>query len=285
MRKPILHSLALALVSTLVSTLAAAEALATWQFGPGTIADVPAAVGAEIPADTLITAGNSLTRVTLAKAPQSHLVLAPGSVIRLREASGGLVVELVEGVVQANIEDKGPYADLHVVGAAIDVRVTGTLFIVERVKKDTDYVALVQGTVRVNLRKEVALALNQDNGGVELLSRQGLSGSTEGGLGAVTALNSRPQVPSTFAARATSVQEQALAGTGGWEDDRGMELTAGLALEELSGGVIEAIRQEVSEQVADQVVQDVANEITSTIVQEVVGGVQMPLAGPPAPPF
>ena len=134
MRKSILNSLALALVSAFVSTLAAAEALATWQFGPGLIAEVPAAVGAEIPADTRITAGDSLTRVTLVKAPQSHLVLAPGSIITLREVDGGLVVELVEGVVQANIEDKGPYADLHIVGAAIDVRVTGTLFIVERVK-------------------------------------------------------------------------------------------------------------------------------------------------------
>ena len=139
--------------------------------------------------------------------------------------------------------------------------------------------------MRVNLRKEVALALNQDNDGVELQSRQGLSGSTNSGLGPVTALNSRPQVPSTLAARATSVQEQTVAGTGGWDDDRGMELTSGLALEELASNVIDAIRQEVSDQVASQVVQDVSNEITDTIVQEVVGGVQAPLAGPPSPPF
>ena len=285
MRQLILNSLALAIVSALVSTLAAAEALATWQFGTGKVADVPAEVGVEIPADTLISAGDGLARVTLAKAPQSHLVLAPGSVVTLREDAGGLVVELIEGVVQANIEDKGPYADLHVVGATIDVRVTGTLFIVERVNKDTDYVALVQGKVQVNLRKEVALALNQDNGGVELLSRQGLSSSTADGLGPVTALNSRPQVPATFAARATSVREQSGSGSGGWNDDLAMELTSGLALEELTGNIVDAIRQQVSDQVANQVVQDVSAEITNTIVLEVVGGVQAPLAGPPLPPL
>jgi hypothetical protein len=188
-------------------------------------------------------------------------------------------------VVHANIEDKGSYADLHVLGAAIDVRVTGTLFIVERVKKDTDYVALVQGKVVVNLRKEVALALNQDNGGIELSARQSLSGSSDSGLGSVAALNSRPQVPSTFAARSTSLASPSNASSGGWDEDRGMELTAGLDRDDLGVSAIEAIRQEVAQQVTEQVTQDIATEVTNTIVQEVVDEAQAPLSGPPAPPF
>ena len=55
-----------------------------------------------------------------------------------------------------DVADKAPYSGVRVRGAALDVRVTGTLFVVERTRRDADYVALARGTVKVGLRPEVA---------------------------------------------------------------------------------------------------------------------------------
>jgi len=262
--------------------LAAAESLGTWQFGTGTVGGAAAEVGTAIPADTLITSGDGPIRVNLAKAPKSNLLLAPGSSLRLVEEGDSIVVRLESGVLQANIADKGPYGDLHVVGAAIDVRVTGTLFVVERVKKDTDYVALVEGKVKVNLRKDVAQALNQQDGGIELISRQGVGGSAVG-LTGVDTLASRPQLPTTMSARSSTVRDSALGGTGGWGEDHGMDVTSEVT-EALAGTIADQVRQEIADQVADQIVRDVTNQVTDAIVQDVVGGGFAPLGEPPAPP-
>jgi hypothetical protein len=261
--------------------LTAAEVLGIWQHGPGQVADAAAQVGSEIPAGTVFTAGDELVRVTLLKAPQSSLLLAPNSKAFLVEEGDSIVVHLEAGTLQANINDKGLYHDLHVVGAALDVRVTGTLFVVERVKADTDYVALVEGKVKVNLRKEVALALNQQDGGVELLAHQGLGGSVGGGLGSIEALAARPQVTTTSVLRANSVQEQAVHGSGGWSEDQAM--AAVTSQESVTNTVNENVRQVVTEQVSQQVSQQVSEQVTNTVVQEVVGGAA-PLAAPPAPP-
>lgn len=261
----------------------AAEALGVWEYGPGQVADAPATVGAEIPAGVAFTAGNELARVSLAKAPQSNLLLAPNSKIILEEVGDSIIVHLESGIVQANIANKGVYHDLHVVGAALDVRVTGTLFVVERVKADTDYVALVEGKVKVNLRKEVALALNQQDGGVELVSHQGLGASVSGGLGSIEALAARPQVTSSSILRSNSVQEQGTHGSSGWNEDQALQATT-VTQDEVSHSVTENVRNTVSDQVSQQVTQQVSQQVTQTIVQEVVGGSSNPLSGPPAPP-
>jgi hypothetical protein len=257
-------------------------ALGTWSYGPGTIADVPAVEGSVVAADTEVVAGDTIVRLNLAKAPQSILLLEPGTHLRLIEEGTSIIVRLESGTLQANIDDKGPYSDLHVVGAALDVRVTGTLFVVERVKADTDYVALVQGKVKVNLRREVAQALNQSDGGVELISHQGVGGSATGGLASIDALSARPQLASSFSAR-TPVRDQGLGGHGDWNADHGLTQTTVIA-SSLNANVVEQVRQQVSQQVSNQVTQQVSQQVTQTIVQEVIGGTATPLGTPPAPP-
>lgn len=277
-------SVAVLALLVLANVASAAEALGVWQFGDGTIAKAPAVVGAEIAADVSITSGDGVVRVTLAKAPKSHLVLSPHSVMHLtEEADGHLLVHLDQGVLQANIGDKGPYRDLHVIGAAIDVKVTGTLFVVERVKADTDYVALVEGRVQVNLRKDVAVALNREGQFVDLSARQGLGGSAGGGFSPVDTLTGRPQLPVT-AMRGGVVRESGLAGGGGWENDQAMSMTFGGAPEDLANSVIDEVRSNITNQISQQVVNDVSQQVTDTIVQQVIGGSSQPLAGPPGPP-
>ena len=261
----------------------AAENLAVWQFGAGTIDKQPAVVGAEIAASAVIASGDGVVRVSLAKAPNSLVMLSPHSVIRIEETAGDhVIVHLDQGILQANIRDKGPYSDLHVMGAALDVRVTGTLFVVERVKADTDYVALVEGRVQVNLRKDVAVALNEEGKSIDLSARQGLGGSLSG-FAPVDTLTGRPQLP-VVASRSGIVRENGTTTSGGWDQDMAMSLTNGELYNDLSSSILDEVRSEITQQVSDQVIIDVTNQVTDTIVQQIIGGVQQPLAGPPGPP-
>ena len=276
-------TVALFALATFGSLAQAAENLAVWQFGSGTIATKPAVVGGEIAADAAIASGDGVVRVTLAKAPKSHFMLSPHSVMRLEETAGGhLVVHLDQGVLQANIGDKGPYSDVHVLGAALDVRVTGTLFVVERVKADTDYVALVEGRVQVNLRKDVAVALNEEGKSIDLSARQGLGGSLSG-FAPVDTLTGRPQLP-VVASRSGIVRESGTTTAGGWDQDMAMSLTNGELVSDLSNTILDEVRSEITQQVSEQVVIDVTNQVTETIVQQIIGGFSQPLAAPPGPP-
>ena len=267
----------------------AADQLAVWQYGAGTIAAQPASIGAGIAAEAPIISDAGMVRVTLAEAPQCHLTLSPHSRMYLTTADGHLFVYLEEGVLQANIGNKGPYSDVHVLGAAIDVRVTGTLFVVERVKGDTDYVALVEGRVRVNPRKDVALALSEQTRAVDLTARQGLGGTVAGGLMVVDTLTGRPQLST---AASGGVRQSATTGNGAWDEDVAMALTNGILLNDLSNNVTDQVRSDIADQVrgdiADQVSQEVVTEVTrqvtDTIVQQIIGGGAQPLAGPPSPP-
>lgn len=261
----------------------AAESLAVWQFGVGTIDNQPAVVGGEIAASAVIASGDGVVRVSLAKAPKSLVMLSPHSVIRIEETAGDhVIVHLDQGILQANIGDKGPYSDLHVLGAALDIRVTGTLFVVERVKADTDYVALVEGRVQVNLRKDVAVALNEEGKSIDLSARQGLGGSLSG-FAPVDTLTGRPQLP-VVASRSGVVRESGTTTSGGWEQDIAMSLTNGELYGDLSSTILDEVRSEITQQVSDQVIIDVTNQVTDTIVQQIIGGVQQPLASPPGPP-
>jgi hypothetical protein len=259
----------------------AADQLAVWQYGAGTIAAQPAEIGALIPAEALIASDTEMVRVTLAEAPQCHLTLSPHSRMHLTAADGHLFVYLDEGVLQANIGNKGPYSDVHVLGAAIDVRVTGTLFVVERVKGDTDYVALVEGRVRVNPRRDVALALSEQTHAIDLTARQGLGGTVQGGLMAVDTLTGRPQL-TTGGGR--GVQQNAMTKVGGWDEDVAMALTNGFMFDDLSHPIADQLRSQISDQVSHEVVTEVTKQVTDTIVLQIIGGAAQPLAGPPTPP-
>ncbi len=279
-----LPALALLALSTIAS---AADDLGVWQFGSGTIASKSAVVGGLIAPDAAIASGEGIIRITLAKAPDCHLMLSPHTIVRLTEEDGGhLMVHLDQGVLQANIGDKGPYQDLHVLGSTLDIRVTGTLFVVERVKADTDYIALVEGKVQVNLRKDVAVALNQEGQAVDLSARQGLGGSVGGGFAPVDTLTGRPQLPVT-AMRSGSVRNNGTTTTGGWSEDRAMGMTDGMPTDDVSRNVIDEVRSTIIEQVSQQVIVDISQQVTDTIVQEVIGGggFAQPLAGPPGPPL
>ncbi len=261
-----------------------ADNLAVWRFGAGTIASKPAVIGADIAADAAVVSSDELVRVTFVKAPKCHLTLSPHSRMHLTETDGGhLLVYLEQGVLQANIGDKGPYADVHVLGAAIDVRVTGTLFVVERVKADTDYVALVEGRVQVNTRKDVVLALKEQGHAIDLTARQGLGGSLSAGLGAVDTLTGRPQLPSSTAASG-SVQEIGTTMQGGWDEDLAMSLTSGQELADLTHSITDEVRSQIADQISHQVTSDVTQQVTDTIVQQIIGGGAQSLTGPPNHP-
>lgn len=267
----------------ITSWLAAAESLGVWQYGNGTIANTAAKEGAEIPADAPVTAGDDVIRLSLVKAPKSQIMLSPRSTVRLVEEGTSLLVYVDSGVIQGNIADKGPYTDMHIIGAAINIRITGTLFVVERVKADTDYIALVEGKVEVKLRKDVAKALGAEGKpGVDLDARQGIGGSTTGGLTRVDTLNSRPQLPTT-AARGTSVRDDAMDGSGGWTEDTAVQVTTA---DELQTTVSTDISTEIANQISRQITDDVTTQVTNEVILEIIGGatVDAELGTPPGPP-
>jgi hypothetical protein len=175
---------------------AGAEDLARWRDGQGTVGADAAKAGAAIgPAQAFAAAPASLGGIDLLTAPGSTLQLGPGAAASLvveRDAGGAhLIVVLERGAIEVHIADKGAYADVHVRGGAADVRVTGTLFVVERIRRDADYVALVNGHLKVTLRREVADALGKP-GEVDLDARQGVSADAANGLGTVETLGTRP---------------------------------------------------------------------------------------------
>jgi hypothetical protein len=223
MRIPYRHALlaALALVPGL-SGLAAADPIATWKAGDGTIGTAAAAVGATIDFDVALTAGaKTPAAIHLANIPDSAITLAPGTSLTLhQEGDHVLVIALAQGDVQVDVTGQTAYSAIIVRGEAADVRITGTLFVVERVRHDENYVAMVHGKASVLLRRLKADGLaDPDAPKVDLLSHQGVDASRDGGLGAVETLNNRPQIA---AADRESIRAQGLAdqaGDGGWNRD------------------------------------------------------------------
>ncbi len=259
--------LAACLVSSL-SALPAAEGLgplASWGKGDGRIAGVVAAPGQPILAGAEIAAGaNRPVRVVLTTAPGSTLTLGPGAALRLEEEfevgkGKHLIIEIDRGAVQVDLANKSDYLDVHVRGAAIDVRVTGTLFVVDRIRRDADYVALVQGKVKVSLRKEVAEALGKKSE-LELSPRQGVGGSTSGGLGGVDNLGNRPQIDSRSRG---NTQEQGNAppqGDSGWGDD-----LAGLLL-----GGPDVLGDDLLAQFGDELGNSLLDELGNSLADQVL---------------
>lgn len=258
--------------------------LAAWGQGDGRIAGAAAAPGQPILAGAEIAAhADRPARVALAVAPGSTLTLGPGAALRLSEEheegkGRRLIIALDRGAVQVDLVGKGEYLDVHVRGAALEVTVTGTLFVVDRIRRDADYVALVQGKVKVGLRKEVADALGKKQD-VELSPRQGVGGTTGGGLGGTDTLGNRPQVDGKTTGNA---QEQGTAptkGDGGWDDD-----LAGLLLG--GDGPLDGLGDDLLLQLGDELgkalLEDLGNAVTDQVLQINYGG--STLAPPPGPP-
>jgi hypothetical protein len=228
-----------------------------------------------------VNSGGKLAEVRLLDAPGSTVILGPNSSIRLqsRETPNGtsLVIALDAGTVQVEINDRGRYADVHVVGAALDTRVTGTLFVVERSNRDSDYVALVRGKLTVRLRQEVLEALaagSKDH--VDLVAQQGVGGGP-GGLGSIDNLNSRPQV----GAGLPSVKDQGAAPGGDWENNLAQDLID-------SGGShtpppLEGIGDDIGNHVSDTIGQGIETQIGQEVINQTLGGSGI-LGPPPGPP-
>lgn len=264
----------LILAVCLVSSLPAAEdfgPLAAWNQGEGRIAGAAAVPGQPIVAGAEIAAGaGGPVRVALTIAPGNTLTLGPGAALRLieeHEAGKGrrLVIELERGAVQVDLANKGDYLDVHVRGAAIDVRVTGTLFVVDRIRRDADYVALVKGAVKVGLRKEVADALGKKQE-LDLSPRQGVGGTTGAGLGGVDNLNNQPKVDGKSKGNAQEQGNAPKEGDGGWGGD----------------GLGDDLFNQFGDELGKSLLDDLGNSLTDQILQINFGGSL--LGGPPGPP-
>ncbi len=264
--------------------------LAQWQTGTGTIAGKLATTGMTAVVGERLIAGDRPARVDLVRAPEAQVILAPGTRIRLSEQQGACLVWLDAGTVQLEVKSRGPYSQIIVVGAAMLVRVTGTLFVVERSDDGQDFVALIDGRLKVNLRDEVRRRLPASTGSeVELTSRQAIGASARGGFAAVQELPARPQIP--LAPNAAGVREQAEAGLGtDWTADLGT-----LATTPETAPSTEAppetlpemtLRDEVRDQVSTVVVDSLSTTITDSVSEQVQEQVVQDAGNPelPGPP-
>ena len=259
--------------------------IAVWSMGSGTIAGSTAQPkGAILFDQAMASTATAPARVDFQTPVAGNMTLSPGAVIVLHvEQSEGqqqLVLDVLQGAVQVQLDNKGPYVAMHVRGGALDVRVTGTLFVVERVRRDADYVALIQGKLKVGLKKDVADALGKA-GQLELESRQGVGGDANG-LGAVQGLNNRPQIAS---ASRSSVQDQStgpLVGDGGWDDDMALSFLLDL-LEQL--GLDDAILAQFADALGDALFDDLNTGPAEQVLSTAFGSAGVLGSPPPPPPF
>ncbi len=259
--------------------------VAVWSMGPGTIAGSTAQPQhAVFPGQIMVSSSTAPARLEFMSPVVGHITISPGSEIKLRvEQNDGqqLILDVLQGAVQVQLDHKGEYVAMHVRGGALDVRVTGTLFVVERVRRDADYVALIQGKLKVGLKKDVADALGKD-GQLELESRQGVGGDSSGGLGALQGLNNRPQIAS---ASRSSIQNQAtgpLVGDGGWDDDMALSFLLDL-LEQL--GLDEAILAQFTDALGEALFDDLNTGPVEEILSTAFGSAGVLGSPPPPPPF
>ncbi len=171
--------------------------LARWQAGSGVTAAIPAAV-ATPEADALYegmpaSTGTVAARFAFADPMVGTIAVAPASRFRLLREGDDLILDLHAGIVEVQLDDRGGYAHLRVRSARSETTVVGTLFVVERVSDEQDFVAVVHGRVQVSFRQQVGEALAEDRRSVDLVARQGVAAAA-GGLGQPVALRHRPMV-------------------------------------------------------------------------------------------
>lgn len=260
-----------------------AATIATWSMGQGTVAGKAARSGSDLTLGQSASTGKQPAKIDFAAPLSGYLTLSPDAtisfVIEAVNDKPELVIDLAAGAVQVNLHDKGNYAAVRVRGAALDVRVTGTLFVVQRVKRDADYLALIQGKVKAGLRKEVAEALG---GGqqFDLESRQGVGASTGGGMEMIASLSNRPQILSLL----KSIKEQATGpkeGDGGWDIDLVLDF-----LNELFGelGLDDALIKELTDALGDALFEDLNQGPGDQVINTIFSAPGVLGAPPPPPP-
>lgn len=275
------------LVALGLSSAAAAEQvppLATWTLGEGTVAAASAKPGSDIAIGQRVAAtSNQPAKIVFTAPLAGSLTLSPGAGLTMMVEQVAdtreLVIDLDAGAVQVDVHDKGAFAGVRVRGAALDVRVTGTLFVVQRVKRDADYVALVQGKLNAGLRKDVADALNKHER-FDIDSRQGIGASTSGGLEQIASLINRPQIASLKA----SIKEQATGaqqGDGGWNKDLALDLLNDL-LDQL--GLDDALIGELADALGDALFDDLDAGPGDQVINTAFAGASGALPPPPPPP-
>lgn len=279
--------IALFSVAVLHLSIAAAEQappIATWTLGEGTVAQASAKPGSDIAlGQRVASTSGQPAKLSFAAPLSGSLTLSPGAAVTLVVETVAdtreLVIDLDAGAVQVDLHDKGAFAGVRVRGAALDVRVTGTLFVVQRVKRDADYVALVQGRLNAGLRKEVADALGQGQR-FDIDSRQGIGASTTGGLEQIASLTNRPQIASLK----TPIKDQATGpqqGDGDWNKDLALDLLNDL-LDQL--GLEDVLLSELTDALGDALFDDLDAGPGDQVINTAFSGGFGVLAGPPPPP-
>lgn len=281
----------LTLCFAVLTSVSAAETVttpsATWSLGEGSIAEASAHPGSDIAVGQRVaSSADKPAKIDFAPPMTGTLTLSPGAaltlVVETVAGSKELVVDLASGAVQIDLRNKGNFAAVRVRGAAVDVRVTGTLFVVERIKRDADYVALIQGKVKASLRKEVAEALGSSGQTFELENRQGVGASVGGGMSVMASLTKRPQIVS---AQRKDLKEQSTTppdGDGGWDQDLALDF-----LNERTDqlGFNDAVMHELTDALGEALFDDLqagpGNQVIDSVFATSPGGA---LATPPPPP-
>jgi hypothetical protein len=195
----------------------AGDASATWMLGEATVAGSRVRPGSGIAfGQRIVLPQGKPGRMVLNRLDGSSITCAPGTALTLVEEQVGsgtdLVIDLEDGAVQVDVLARGPYAHVRVRGLVSDVTVVGTIFLVQRVAQDREYVAQVAGTVTVRSR---AVGTS-----VELTEHHGVGVSLVG-LDPVDLLLSRPQLTPERLAKG-DLRSQGLAADpsgGGWSQD------------------------------------------------------------------
>jgi putative lipoic acid-binding regulatory protein len=302
-----------------IIALRAAEPMVLARLVEGTVTrdDQPLAVGAELSAgQRLVVAGKFPVRLDFTAPTKGTLLLLPESEITLTSAveagQSDLIVDLHRGRVETKLDALGDFASLQVRGAALSIHVTGTIFVVDRTRRDTDYVAMVLGKVSVTLRREIAELLRRNDPPIELIAGQGLGGNTQSGLGqpqTLTVAASISSFPKAVAGLGL-VPEAGFApgaGTGGVLDTGGgssvggpdinsADPESGAAPAIVSKGDIDipavniagtfdpSLPQQVVEEVTRAVTDQITNRVVEEVTQQVIGTIPSDLPGAPALP-
>ena len=281
----------LTLCFAVLTCVSAAEKVAapsaTWSLGEGSVAEASAHPGSYIAVGQRVaSSADKPAKIDFSPPMTGTLTLSPGAALTFVGETVAetkeLVVDLASGAVQIDLRNKGTFAAVRVRGAALDVRVTGTLFVVERIKRDADYVALIKGKVMASLRREVADALGLSGQSFELENRQGVGASVSGGMSIMASLTNRPQVVSV---QRMDLQEQSTTppeGDGGWDHDLALdflnERTDQLGFND---AVIHELTDALGEALFDDLQTGPGNQVIDSVFATSPGGA---LASPPPPP-
>ncbi|TVR08837.1 MAG: hypothetical protein EA401_13450 [Planctomycetota bacterium] len=204
----------LCMLALLPLNLTANEAPALYVLGHGQvqIAGEVHSSGASIPLGaTLQVVGEAAARLDLVGSEHGFITLAPHSRLRSEELSDGTVsalrLVLLTGTIQVDVDDLpgSGFSQLVVRTPVTEAEMTGTMFVVQRLRRDADYVALMRGSVEVRDTIAALDRAQQRPSQVEILPNQGITIDAEAGMGDVAAFTGSPldaQTTALFAASA-----------------------------------------------------------------------------------